>query len=352
MEAGLKAAPLAGSTAEQIVRACVGHLFTLLRRNGKFIYAHRYSDPSEAFEGYNLLRHCATVWFMCKAIRSLDIELEPADRNRLRAAVAYIERKAKEPNWLHGSEPTLCLTAKDVVKLGGAGLAVLMIRECARLDGEISLELASLFNEDADAHCRRFENYIVSQLAGGDFIHKRSFSTGDVYPFESEYYTGEVLFSLVQSPRRVPEIRKAMEQLLADGYGLAVQSHWMGYAACAALRVGYCNETTAADYLRRLIESIVSDPSYRERHQSTPIACRTEALVEILRTYQEETYLSEFLSDSEVKAAARTARENLALQLNYYGEGQFRKGRASDRVQIDFIQHNGASFLGWWDLTR
>jgi hypothetical protein len=340
------------STAEEIVRACVAHLFSLLGRNGKFIYAHKHLEPDEIFGGYNLLRHCGTAWFMCRAIRSLGINLGPRDKKALSAAIGYIGRKTKEPPWIGDSVPTLCLTSKDVVKLGGVGLASLMIREYSQLADQIDQgSLESLFPDGPAMHCIRFENYIVSQLGDHDFIHKRAFSTGDIYPFKSEYYTGEALFALMQSSRHIPRIRAAMEHLLDAGYGLTQQSHWMAYATCAALKVGYCDEAKATAYLGRLIDSIVSDRRYRDRHEATPIACRTEALLEILQTHRRGSYLSEHLPKAAVEAATRTALENLVLQLEYYGQGQFRKGRGSDKVQIDYIQHNGASFLGWWHLS-
>src|SRR6185295_7803502 len=167
----------------------------------------------------------------------------------------YIRGKTKEPPWIGGPVPTLCLTSKDVVKLGGVGLADLMIREYAQLDDQIDAEsLALLYPEGPEQHCLRLENYIVAQLSGDDFIHKRAFSTGDIYPFKSDYYTGEVLFALMQSSRHILPIRMAMGRLLDAGYGLAEQSHWMAYAACAALKVGYCGEAKAADYIGRLID--------------------------------------------------------------------------------------------------
>ena len=345
------AATIEKSTAVEIVRACVAHLFSLLGENGRFVYAHTHLAPDEVLSGYNLLRHCGTVWFMCKAIRSLAIQLDPREKEALAAALGYIRAKTEEPPWIRGSTPTLCVTSKNVVKLGGVGLATLMIREYAQLGDQIDeVALTGLYPEGLDEHCIRLENYIVSQLSDGDFIHKRALSTGDTYPFKSDYYTGEVLFALMQSSRHTPRIRTVMEQLLDGGYGLAQQSHWMAYAACAALKVGYCDQAKTAAYIERLIDSIDSDRSYRKRYESTPIACRTEALVEILQTHRQGTYLSEHLPRAAVTAARTAAARNLSLQLEYYGQGQFRKGRESDKVQIDYIQHNGAAFLGWWHL--
>lgn len=337
--------------AEGLVRACVEHLFSLLGSNGKFIYAHKHLEPDEVYGGYNLLRHCGTVWFMCKAIRSLSLDLSPGRRAALRKAVAYVGSKTQEPPWIKELAPMLCVTSNDVVKIGGVGLAALMIREFTGLVGSSRPSvLGSLYPEGAGLHCIRLENYMVSQLSGVDFIHKRRFSTGDILPLRSDYYTGEVLFALMRSPRILLAVRTAMESLLDSDYGLPEQSHWMAYAACAALKVGYCDPEKTGKYLERLVDRIISDGTYRNRHESTPIACRTEALVEFLQTHRQLGSARQF-PKTLVDAARKTALENLSLQLEYYSQGQFRKGRRSDKVQIDYIQHSGAAFLGWWHLA-
>ncbi|BBZ64200.1 hypothetical protein MMON_55010 [Mycolicibacterium monacense] len=343
----------AKSAAEVIVRSCVNHLFSLLDDSGRFVYAHKHLAPDQTGEGYNLLRHCGTVWFMCKAIHTLSIDLSGREKRALMAAVLYIRARTKAPPWHTGPSPALCVTARDAVKLGNVGLAALMIRGYAQLASETdTASLASLYPEGFDLHCTSLENYIISQLKEGSFVHKRVFSTGEIRQFESDYYTGEALFALMQSSRHIPRVRVAMEQMLHDGYGLAQQSHWMAYAACASLRVDYCDRALTTTYVGRLIDRIASDESYRYRQESTPIACRTEALVEILRTCRQNTYLNQRLPKAAIDKAATIAAENLALQLKYYGDGQFRRGRVSDQVRIDYIQHNGAAFLGWWQLLH
>jgi hypothetical protein len=247
----------------------------------------------------------------------------------------------------------LCLTSKDVVKIGGVGLAALMVRELASLAATAGPDLLdSLYPEGADLHCTRLENYALSQLGTEDFIHKRRFSDGDILPFHSDYYTGEVLFALVKSPRIVPAVRTVMESLFERNYGIPEQSHWMAYASCAALKAGYCDREKTVAYIGRLMEGIITDTAYRQRHESTPTACRSEALVEFLLTQRQLADAGEAIPESLVERARKTVEENLSLQLEYYGAGQFRKGRESDKVQIDYIQHNGAAFLGWSLLGR
>ena len=333
--------------AGELVSDCVRHLFSLVGENGKFVYAHRFLDVSEAYTGYNLLRHCGTVWFMTKAVRLLDLELTPGDANRLERAVGYIGSKLARPSWSEGLLPLLCLTSKDAVKLGGVGLAILMIRGYRDLcQSRGALPAAGVLPDEADFVCAQLENYIVAQSTGDDFLHKRAFSTGRILPFRSDYYTGEALFALAQSGRRHVGIATTMEGLLARGYGIEVQSHWMAYAAVAAVRSGYCNTELTTGYLVRLVERIISDNAYRARHESTPIACRSEALAEILLLVRDHPEVRASFPDGLVERARATLDQNLRLQLAFYGSGQFKKGRASDKVQIDYIQHNGAAFLG------
>ena len=335
----------------ELVQACVEHLFSLLGSDGKFTYAHKHLERQAAYSGYNLLRHCGTVWFMCKAIGSLSLKLDSARIAALRNAVTYIAGKTKKPTWMNGLAPTLCLTSKDVVKIGGVGLAALMVRELSSLAATAGPDLLdSLYPEGADVHCTRLENYALSQLGTEDFVHKRRFSDGDILPFRSDYYTGEVLFALVTAPRFVPAVRSVMESLFERDYGIPEQSHWMAYASCAALKAGYCDQEKTIGYIERLVDRIIADTSYRQRHQSTPIACRSEALVEFLLTQRQLAGSGMVFAEALVERARETFEENLSLQLEYYGEGQFRKGRESDKVQIDYIQHNGAAFLGWWLL--
>ena len=95
--------------------------------------------------------------------------------------------------------------------------------------------------------------------------------------FRSDYYTGEAIYGLFQGGRITPKVQSIVEGLLKAHYGVNVQSHWMAYAACEALTKGLLNPRVVVPYLAALMETIVGDPSYRDRQESTPIACRSEA---------------------------------------------------------------------------
>ena len=128
------------------------------------------------------------------------------------------------------------------------------------------------------------------------------------------------------------------------GYGWAEQSHWMAYAACEAVERGTVPDALGVAYLTGLMEAVLGDPKYRQRRQSTPIACRTEALTRVLLL----SLAMPGLLDAGLLARVRThAVENLALQLEWYDNGQFWKGDDARKVQIDYIQHNATAFLHW-----
>lgn len=330
-----------------VVIECLDHLFGLVKSNGKFVYAHRFGDKSNEFHGYNLLRHCGTVWFMCKAIDHLSLDISPERQHLLSTAVQYIVDKLRPPPWQAGSPPGLCLPSRVAVKIGGGGLCLLMLNAYAQLlQNRRIFHAETAASHSLDTLCERLENYLLSEFVDGDFIHKRVFSTGEVLPFRSGYYTGEVLFALIKmgrSPERAAEI---LAGLIGRDYGVAEQSHWMAYAASEAVQQGLPRKDRTLRYLDRLIGRIIAEPGYRERQQPTPIACRTEAFFAYLETFGDhDSSIAEVRRELRARSYA-SALENLKLQFAHYGNGQFRRGGDSDKVQIDYIQHNGASFLG------
>jgi hypothetical protein len=256
-----------------VVRECLEHLFRLIEPNGRFIYAHRADRIGDQLDGYNMLRHCGTVWFMCTALSSLDISLSSEHRMSLAKAVKYVLKKVREPSWDEvglprdeGGLPRLCLVTKKTVKLGGTGLALLMLRSFRALEEKQGSGIVNL-SYDHDITVARLENYILSQASNGDFIHKRNFTDGEIMTFRSDYYTGEAIYGLFQGIRITPKLQSIVEGLLNARYGIDVQSHWMAYAACEALTKGLLNPRVVVPYLIALVEAIIGDPSYKNLRQ-------------------------------------------------------------------------------------
>lgn len=336
------ALPLTQTRSRDIVSACLDHLSRIVRPNGRFIYAHEADDPGAAHEGYNLLRHCGTVWFMARALQEAPPSARADVTDAVRGAAAYIGRKLEPAPWARADRPSLALVGNGMVKLGGLGLGLLALAEVARI-AEATPELP-LGTEET---IRRMRQYIMDEIEGDDFRHKRVLASGEVTGFRSDYYTGEAIFGLLVTGPADPDLSRVTTSLLRHGYGWAQQSHWMAYAACEAVERGVVPEALGSAYLAGLMDAILSDTHYRARRQSTPIACRTEALTRVLLLARR---VPDLLSRDLLDRIRLHAAENLVLQLDWYANGQFWKGDDSRRVQIDFIQHNATAFLHWAHL--
>jgi len=343
-------APLAPASTRAVVEDSLAHLLRLIQPRGRFVYAHEAGDPGRVHEGYNMLRHCGTLWFMLRAVNELGLKLTKAQQAALTEAVGYAGRRMERPLWVMADGPCFALNAKGVVKLGGIGLALVMLQEFQALARRDRLTPTGL-PATLDETMRGLESYALMQIEDGDFQHKRDFETGRLFPFRSDYYTGEVLLALLRSPRLFPEANALCERLMARGYGIDVQSHWMAYAACEGVERGRLSRAPALDYLERLMTAILGDEKYRARRESTPIACRTEALTRFLLLSRARAFRGA-IDPALLEAVRAAAEENLHLQLDWYQDGQFRKGDGSGRVQIDTIQHNATAYLNWGEWER
>lgn len=321
----------------RIVEESLAHLLRLIGPTGRFVYAHPFGAADQPHEGYNMLRHCGTLWFMLRAVNDLGRRQTEAERQAIARAVHYAAGKFDRPAWLPGR--TLAMVTKGAIKTGGIGLALVMLAEARRAG------LVGATPEPLDDTIAALAAYGLAQREGMDFLHKRLFSDGTVLPFRSGYYTGELLLGLFLTGTADPGAIAATEALMARRYGVEEQSHWMAYAACEAAERGLVGEERLIGYLSDLMGEMIAQTGYRARRQSTPIACRTEALTRFVLLC--DRWPGRFPEDLR-QQALRAADENLALQLDWYGEGQFIKGDDDDKVQIDYIQHNATAFLNRW----
>lgn len=334
-----RAEPLPRTTQREIVDQCLAHLVRLIGRDGRFVYAHPMHAPDQPLPGYNMLRHCGTLWFMLRAVNTLRIDLGRAERAALGRALRYAADRLDRPAWI--GEPALALVSKGAVKTGGIGLALVMLGEYRRGAG-LPQDVTSDTLDDTIAALGAYGRL---QRDGQDFLHKRRFEDGKVLPFRSGYYTGELLFGLFATGTADRDTLSAAHALLARRYGVSEQSHWMAYAACEAAERDLLGEERLIGYLADLIGDIIGNPAYRARRASTPIGCRTEALTRFVLLC--DRWPGRFPATLRA-AALRAADENLALLLQWYEAGQFCKDDSDDKVQIDYIQHNASAFLNRW----
>lgn len=116
----------------RVVEDSLAHLLRLIGPGGRFVYAHPFGAPDRPLMGYNMLRHCGTLWFILRAVNDLALKLPEADRQAIARAVAYAAERFARPAWIEGD--TLALVTKDAVKTGGIGLALVMLSEYARAE--------------------------------------------------------------------------------------------------------------------------------------------------------------------------------------------------------------------------
>ena len=176
-------------------------------------------------------------------------------------------------------EDRLCVVDGDKIKLGGSGLALLALYEFNRAAPDPTLVETA----------RALGRYILDQRApDGDLVHGRKYPSGETYAFRSGYYTGEALFGLLRLHQMTGEAlwRDAALEVIGTlgprDYGVAEQSHWMLYTLdlADALAPNPANREYAARVAAR---GISAHRAYMARNKSTPIACRSEALLAYMR---------------------------------------------------------------------
>ncbi|MGL4238634.1 hypothetical protein [Tabrizicola sp.] len=345
MPAALMISP---DAAHEIVTAALDHLTRIVRPSGQFVYAHEANDITAVHDGYNLLRHCGTLWFMARAANKLAGSPDPDLIEAMARAAGYIGKKLEPAPWAKAGRPSLALVGNGAVKLGGLGLGLLALGEAQRNTSLLPL-LANRLRLGTEATILQMRQYALDEIEGDDFRHKRDFTTGEVLAFRSDYYTGEAIFGLLATGPVSDDLARVTTALMRRGYGWAEQSHWMAYAACEAVERGVVPETLGSAYLTGLMAAMLGNDRYRQRRQSTPVACRTEAMTRVLILNR----AMPGLLDQSLLAQIRIhAAENLALQLDWYQDGQFWKGDDARKVQIDYIQHNATAFLHWAMLGR
>ncbi|MEQ9811822.1 MAG: hypothetical protein RLO50_03515 [Azospirillaceae bacterium] len=296
-------------------------------------FAYRTHGGSE-LSGYNLLRHCGTAWAIADIANALG-GLDDA-RSAAARAMAYIAEHRIRTIGGHA-----CVSSGRATKLGGAGLAILAF---AALEGD---GRAGRFRETA---CSLADFILACRRDDGDFHHKLEVKSGRVLNFRSEYYTGEALFGLLALHRltgRQDVLDVAVDsigKLQAENYGVAQQSHWMVYAIASLHAL--TGERRLLDYAGAICAHIIDFPAYRERHRSTPIACRTEAFMAYADMLVRAGGAG---AGPDGRAIMEATDENIWLMLRHrLNDGSFIGGDDRPEVQIDYIQHASSAFLGYY----
>lgn len=312
----------------EVARASARCLAGLVRPDGRFLYKY---DPvlGQARPSYNIVRHSGCVWALNLA--AAGISPSPDVLKAARRAMRWVTENAVVPT----GPSSAGIAEQGIIKLGANALAI------------VALVSFKDFSPDDEQLVVALCNHIwAQQRPDGDFIHKRDAATGGEKFFRSDYYTGEALFAVLSASERLADkeqfdrARDTLIVLIGRGYGVEQQSHWMMYAAEACYRLS--PDSLLLTYAERIVDSILDRRDYRLHERSTPIACRTEALLSYLRMASGRRG-----TGNRPLRAWNAIGENLALQLRDRLPGGAFCGGANDReVRIDYLQHNLIAFLG------
>ena len=322
--------------ARRIARNGARHLATMIKPDGRFIYSYQPGPPLRISQSYNVLRHCGSVWSMFDTLRLTGPDAavsEAATR-----AGRYILDQFVKP---YGSGDQMCVIDGEKIKLGGSGLALLALTSLSEAENDPKvLDIA-----------RAIGRYILDQrIQDGDFVHSRSFPSGEILAFRSNYYTGEAVFGLLTLARATAEsvwgdaAFNSLRLLGAQNYGVAERHHWMLYALDLAHQMEPSEELR--DYARRIADGMTDNSAYRLDGRSTPSACMSEGLLAYLRI---EDRLGAYDAAERYR---QSVLENFEVQLrSLRPTGAFMRGGGKSDVRIDFIQHNISAFAAWHVLA-
>lgn len=312
-------------------------LANLISDTGKFKYRYNSRNNKE-LSGYNVLRHCGTVWSM------LDVFLETNNEYVLNSAKNAVTFLFNNHIKFYKNYSDICVSENNEIKLGGNGLAVLALSELYKIEkNDILIETA-----------HKISKFIIKEKENkGDFIHKRCFNTGNIYSFKSEYYVGEALLSLLacyeitKDTRLLNFVVEVERKLYKQNYGVKEQSHWMLYALQKLQK--FYPASFVYNHAEKIAKEIIEKPLYLDWKRSTPIACRNEGLIAFANMDCPENLDTSFQTN-----VLKTITENLNNQLKFKtNDGAFIRGgkdRRNDEVRIDYIQHNISSFLHFYQL--
>jgi len=340
---------------------------------GRFIYSSQYPS-GHINKGYNLLRHSGTTWSMLLVARELlnhpdyndfaHVLINDADSALRWIATCFYPM----PSWkLNQPLHSYGVSTKERIKTGGNGLTLLALAERLALPADTALR------DQLVTYCLGLaDGLMIQRRPNGDFWHKIHNDGTPVEEFESDYYTGEIIFGLLHwaftfskelsdqtlSPalfeiaqthtaHLVTEVFSLLEELAQRSYKVTVQPHWMMYAVSYAItRFPDHSSNILRNYLLDIVTHVCEHSEiYFSRDESTPTACRSEGLLAAYPAFHH-------LPATQEKILQRV-QLNIEKQLTYCKEdGAIVRGGHSNEVRIDYIQHNITSFLAYWKIQN
>lgn len=374
----------APATAEVLIQRTVwaaDHLISAISKEGKIRYRFRVAADKDS-SSYNLLRHGGTTYSILQAY----------DRTRFQPyllaseqAMAYLfdhcDRDRRTGPWLPESHPSFgeSMYVVDpptregpdgVVKLGGGGLALVMVDQYVEATGDTKKYLP---------HAQALARFLVaSQKEDGEFLyfpprHPGGANTGSD---DSEYYPGEAILGLIRlyswdrNQLWLDTAVRAADWLIdvrdkGKTAGTLSNDHWLmlglSYLYLYTKDQKYSDHSIA---LARAVEhQYRKNEQYWEEHpdyrggyynppRSTPAATRGEGLGAVLETCQiaqiECQWVEDLLIDTIRHEMLSQYDPDMSFWMRSRGKafGGWNGGLIDMDIRNDFVQHNMSAVIG------
>lgn len=333
--------------ALEVITTSSQYLSNQLDLNGKFEYGI-YPIYHKVIPGYNILRHASSLWSLICAYR---ITGDKFILRQVEGAIGYLIRHSfYKYNKPRTEENTAYIADLDKmeVKLGGNGLAVIMLTEYMNLTG--SDKYVKL--------CKELGNGIVELLdkQTGEFTHVLEIPSLEVKAkMRTVYYDGEAVFALsrlyglTKEQRWLDAASLAVDRFIREDY-TKHRDHWVAYSMNEITK--YKPEEKYLSFALRNAQVNLKKIHDQKTtyHTYLELLCVTFELYDRIMTENLKVdYLSEFDADYFIETIFHRAHYMLngyaypeyAMYLRYPEKilGSFFVRHDGYRIRIDDIQH-------------
>lgn len=337
-------------------RAGGDYLVRMQKPDGSFHYY--YDAATDRFESrrYNIVRHAGT------ALSLLDLYAATREHRFLvasRRAISFLKARFRSAR---SGKAVYVLDYDGKAKLGASGLALAALARQIQLDRRFADRRSAT----------RLANLILAMQRNDGSFEMRYRLSADEQWFESLYYPGEALLGLIRLSRLTGDQR--LLNAARRGAGFLIESQrrmdtlpadaWLMQALGDLYNAG--PQKQYAGHAIALAEAMIAEQYDDNDHadyaggfgpgppRATPAASRAEGLVSAYRLARS---IRDVRASSKIATALRmSARFQLAQQFAPRNSGSlpnpararggFREGLTSNKIRIDFVQHNISSLLG------
>lgn len=333
--------------ALDVITTSSQYLSSQLDFNGKFQYGI-FPIYHREIPGYNILRHASSIWSLVCAYR---ITGDKFILKQVEGALGFLVRnsfyKYKKPRTEENTAYIADLEKMEV-KLGGNGLAIILLTEYMNVTG--SDKYVKL--------CKELGNGILELLdkETGEFTHVLSIPSLEVKTkMRTVYYDGEAVFALARlygltgEQRWLDAASTAVDRFIREDY-TKYRDHWVAYSMNEITKHKPCEEYFAFALRNAQVNLKKIHDQKTTYHTYLELLCVTFELYDrVISENIKVDYLSEFDAEYFVETIFHRAHYMLngyaypeyAMYLKFPEKilGSFFVRHDGYRIRIDDIQH-------------